>query len=187
MRADRLCERQREVDVDLAEEEHRARVAMQYQRVLAAPADAAARGELGFEHGRRVGERAVSERPDVSGQLLGQAREPRAQHLVIVAAPCIQRDVGAHRLGEPAPLDGLPALAARRRQVVHARRDHAYRPGHQLDRTRALQAVPRHVGHAAVEACGQPVRQAGFGGHEVDIGHADLRKSQCRRALAQLF
>jgi hypothetical protein len=56
---------QRQVDVDLAQEEHRAGVAAQHQRVLAAPALAAARRQFGLQHRRRVGEGAVAERADL--------------------------------------------------------------------------------------------------------------------------
>src|SRR5439155_17477965 len=53
--ADRRRLGQAQVDEDLAEEEHRAGVAIEGERVLAAPADAAARGELDLEHRRRIG------------------------------------------------------------------------------------------------------------------------------------
>jgi hypothetical protein len=73
MRGRRLGQRQREIDVDLAEKEHRAGRAVENQRVLAAPADPAARGELDLEHRRRIGEDAVAERTDLLGERIGQA------------------------------------------------------------------------------------------------------------------
>jgi hypothetical protein len=55
--------RQGQVDVDLAQEEHRAGLAVEHQRVLAAPALPAARRQLGLQHRRRVGESAMAEGP----------------------------------------------------------------------------------------------------------------------------
>jgi hypothetical protein len=99
---------QRHVDVDLAEKEHRARVTVEHQRVLAAPTLAAARGKFGFEHRSRIGEGAVAEGADLLGDALGQFREPVAQHLVIVAAPRIDRHDGLAGPREAVELDGLP-------------------------------------------------------------------------------
>ena len=80
-----------QVDEDLAQEEHRAAVALQRQRVLAAPAHAAARGQLHLQHRRRIGEHAVAQRADLLRQPVGQRLQPRAQHLVVVAAARIER------------------------------------------------------------------------------------------------
>ncbi len=82
---------------DLAQEEHRAGLAVQRQRVLAAPADAAARGQLHFEHRRRIGEDAVSERPDRVGQ--PRAPAPAAAR----AAPCDSRGRGHTATRSPRP------------------------------------------------------------------------------------
>ena len=46
------CHWQRQVHIDLAQKKHRPRLAVQRQRVLATPADAAARGQLHLEHRR---------------------------------------------------------------------------------------------------------------------------------------
>ena len=77
--------RQRQVDEDLAQEEHRAGLAVQRQRVLAAPADAAACGQFHFEHRRRIGEHARAERAD----LLAPADRPVTA--AARATPCDSR------------------------------------------------------------------------------------------------
>ena len=82
---DRRRRRQRQVGVDLAEEEIRARVARQQQRVLAAPAEARLGRERHLEHRRAVGEHAIAERADVV--LRCGARAARAAR----AAPCDSR------------------------------------------------------------------------------------------------
>ena len=157
-----------------AQEEHRTGVARQRQRVLAAPAQAGARGQLDFEHRRRVGEDAVTERADFGRQAFGQALQPRAQHLVVIAATRIHRDHGAPRVGKRRLLVVDPAAARVARQVVHARADHAHRARHQLGRPRALQAMRRHVAHAAVEARREPIEQALLGAVQIDLGDTDL-------------
>jgi hypothetical protein len=73
--------RQRDVDVDLAEEEQRARVALQQQRVLAAPADAGLLREFDLEHRRRIGEHAVAVCADLALDALRERLQPVAQHL----------------------------------------------------------------------------------------------------------
>jgi hypothetical protein len=50
------------IDKNFAQEEHGTRLAVQHQRVLASPAQAAAGGELGLQHRCRVGEHAMAER-----------------------------------------------------------------------------------------------------------------------------
>jgi hypothetical protein len=77
--------------------------------VLAAPALAAARGQLGLEHRRRIGEGAVAEGADLFGDALGQFLQAVAQHLVIVAAPRIDRHDGLAGPLEAVEFDGLPA------------------------------------------------------------------------------
>ena len=163
MRRHGFARRQRHVDVDLAQEEHRARVAVEHERVLAAPALPAARGQLGFEHRGGVGEGAVPEGPDLFGDALGQLREPVAQHLVIVPAPRIDRHDGFAGPREAVELRGLPLGAGVARQVVHARGDHAHRARHQVGRAGAAGAVCFHVLHLAMEPMGQPLHQTVLG------------------------
>ena len=124
---DRRARRQGDVDEDLAEEEHRAGVAVEHERVLAAPADAAPGRELDLEHRRRIGEDAMAERPDRRGELVGELAQALAQHLVIVAAAGIDRDRRRRGVGEAAPFDRLPARRGLSRQVVEPRGDHAQR------------------------------------------------------------
>ena len=83
----------RKVAIDLAEEEPGAGVAAEEQRVLAAPAEARARRELDLHHRRRVGERAVAERPGLGGDAIAELLQAVAQHLVVVAAAGIAGDV----------------------------------------------------------------------------------------------
>jgi len=166
--------RQCQVDEDLAEEEHRAGVALQRQRVLAAPAGAAARGQLHLEHRRRIGEHARAQRADFGGEPVGQLLQPRAQHLVVVAAAGVDRHAGLPGIAQPLPFDRLPARRGGARQVVQPRGDHAERARHQLGRARALQAVALHVVHRTVVALRQPGAQAGLGAAQVDSGHTDL-------------
>ena len=99
-------ERQREVDEDLAEEEHRAGLALQRQRVLAAPAEAAARGQLDLQHRRRIGEHAVAERADRAPRC-GRPASAAAR-----AAPCDSR--GRGRRATRCACVGLAAGAATR-------------------------------------------------------------------------
>ena len=68
----RLVDRQRQVGVDLAEEEIRAGFAVEQQRVLAAPAEAAALRQLDLHHRRAVGEDAVAEFPDRRRDAVGE-------------------------------------------------------------------------------------------------------------------
>ncbi len=154
----RIGRRQRHVDKDFAQKKHRASLAVQQQRVLAAPALAAARAQFGFEHRRRVGKDAVAERPKFGADALTQALQATAQHLVVVAAAGIERDDGLIALLQARELDGLPIGRRGGAQVVHARRDHADGTAHQFSRSRTLEAVRCHVGHVAVKAFGQPGR-----------------------------
>ena len=118
--------RQVEVDVDLAEEEHRAGVAVEHQRVLAAPALPAARGQLHLQHRRRVGEDAVAE---------GRRPRPRCDRPASAgarAAPCGSRGrahssetMPSRGPAQPVEFDRLPAVGRGARQVVHACGDHA--------------------------------------------------------------
>ena len=108
---------QGDVDEDLAEEEHRAGVAIERERVLAAPADAAARRELDLEHRRRIGEDAVAERADRLGELVGEPAQALAQDLVVVAASGVdrQRRPPPDRRGDRHSIACQPGAVARGR------------------------------------------------------------------------
>jgi len=174
MGAGGLAQRQRQVDEDLAQEEHGTGLARQRQRVLATPGQAGARGQFHLQDRGRVGEHAVAPRAHLGRQLVGQALQALAHHLVIVPSPGIQRYHGALRVLQGGFFLRHPGGVALQRQVVHARADHAHRAGHQFGRPRALQAVHGHVGHAAVKARIQPGAQARFGAGQVDAADADL-------------
>jgi hypothetical protein len=160
----RLGRRQRQVHIDFAQKKHRARIAAQHQCVFAAPALAAARGQLGLEHRRRIGERAKAHRPDVCGDAFAQFLQPRAQHLVVVAPPGINRHDAFAGTPEPREFIGLPIGGGAARQIIHARRDDADRARHQLGGAGALHAVRGHIGHVTMEPLGQPGTQPLFGG-----------------------
>jgi len=69
--------------------------------------------------------------------------------------------------------------------IVHPGGDDAHGARHQLGRPRALHAVHGHVIHRAMETVVQPFEQARLGGRQIDIGHADLGKSERRGPLPQ--
>jgi hypothetical protein len=185
MRLHRRRLRQGDVDVDLAEEEHRAGLAVERERVLAAPADAAARRELDLEHRRRVRENAVAERADRLAQPLGERAQALAQDLVVVAAAGIEGDRGLRRRRQPVPLDRAPLAGGRARQVVEPRRDDAHGARHQLRGPGALAAVRGQVVHLAMKTVIQPGGEARLGLGQVDAGDADLGKSERASPFAQ--
>ena len=155
---------QRQVDINLAQKKHGAGFAAEQQRVLAAPAQAAAGGQFGLEHGRRVGEGAVAKGAHVLGDAFAQLLQARAQHLVIVAAAGIHRDHGFGGPRQARQFIGLPVgrFGSRARcpggQIVHARRDHAHRAGHQFGGAGPFEPVRRHVMHVAMKTGRQPGR-----------------------------
>src|SRR4051812_43516831 len=83
---------QRQIGVDLAKEKPGAG-ALERERVLAAPGDAGAYGELDLHHRRRVGKHAIAENAELLFDAVAKALQPRAQHLVIVASTRIACDV----------------------------------------------------------------------------------------------
>src|SRR5688500_13242835 len=95
--------RQRQVAIDLAQEEPRARIAVEEQRVLAAPAQARALRQLDLDDRSRIGEGAVAERPDLPLDALAQRLQARGQHLVIIAAAGIPGDRCPLPVGLAAP------------------------------------------------------------------------------------
>src|SRR6185295_5273739 len=89
-----LIDGKRKVAVDLAEKEPGARIAAEQHRVLAAPAEAGARGELDLHHRRRIAENTVTEGANLGADAVAELLQAVTQHLVIVAAPGIARDDG---------------------------------------------------------------------------------------------
>ena len=187
VRADRRRLGQSEIDEDLAEEEHRAAFAVEGERVLAAPADAAPGRELDLQHRRGIGEDAVAERADRLGEPVGELAQALAQHLVVVAAARVDRDRRRGRLAEAAPFDFLPARLGRARQVVEPRRDHAQGSGDELGGPRPLHSMRRHVLHLAVKAVLDPCGEAGLCRAKIDSGDADLGKSERASPRPQLL
>ena len=176
--ADRLGRRQRQIDVDFAQKKGGTGLAVEHQAVLAAPALAAAPGQLGLEHRGRIGERAVAKRPQLLGHALGQFLQAGPQHLVVIAPSGIDRDDGLLRMAQALPLALLPIGRGIGRQVIHAGGDDADRAGHQLGRAGTLEAMRRHVVHLAVKALLQPTQQTRLTGGQIHTGDANLRKSQ---------
>ena len=145
--------RQGEIDIDLAEEEPRAAVLVDQAGVLADPAEAGVAGERAFEHRRRIDEHPMPDRPDDRLDALGEFLQALSHQLVVIAAQCITRDVGAFALRKRGP--GFLVFAA----VVETDRDHRNGAGDQFIRARALVAVRGHPLHRAVHARVQPAAQ----------------------------
>ncbi len=163
MRAGRLVDRQRQVDQDLADEKHRAGVAVEQQRVLAAPAQARLFGQRQLHHGRRIGEDAIAEGADFALDAGGQLLQPAAPHLGVIAAARIHRYHRRMRVLQAQRLALAPVLGGRHRQIIHACADGAHRARNQFGGTRTLHAVACHIIHLAVMAGGQPRLQARLG------------------------
>ena len=112
--------RQRQVGVDLAEEEPRARLAVSSSVCLPRQPMPALGRERDLEHRRAVGEHAVAERRRSPRDAIGEPLQPRAQHLVIVAAERVARDERLRRIGEH-----FVARSRVTRQIIHPRGDDA--------------------------------------------------------------
>ena len=99
--------------------------------------------------------------------------EPRAQHLVIVAAECITGHVGKLGIGED-----FFRVARLLRQVIHACGDDAQRAGNQLPRAGTPASVALHVVHLAMPALFEPAHQPLLVGGDVDPGNTDLLEAE---------
>ena len=62
--------------------------------MLADPAQSGLLCERFFQYRRTVGEGAVAERPNALFNTPGELLQPFAQHLVVITAQCIARQVG---------------------------------------------------------------------------------------------
>ena len=123
----RRVHRQRQVDVDLAEEEPRAAVLVDQAGVLADPAEPGVARQRALEHRRRVDEHAMAERPHGLGDAVGQA----------------SAGVGASACGNRGR-----ARSARRRRARHRRalpRPRRRRGGRSRGRPRSPAACPAPV------------------------------------------
>src|SRR5690625_240140 len=177
----RLVHRQREIKVDLAEEEPRAPVAIDEAGVLADPAQAGVAGEGALEHRRGIDEDAEAEGADLLGDLRRQLLQPVAHELVVVPPQGITGDVGAFAVGQGLP--GLVVFAA----VIQAHGHHAQGAGYELLRTRALGAMAGHPVHVAVQPHGQPVAQVVFVVTQLDAGDAAALEAGFAGQLADAF
>ena len=92
--ADRFTGCERHVDKNFTQKEKRTGLALQHQRVFAAPAQATFDRQLGFEHRRRIGEHTVSQRPGDFLQLMRQLLQSLAHHLVVVTPSGVHRNDG---------------------------------------------------------------------------------------------
>src|SRR3546814_16682364 len=84
---------QRQVGVDLAEEEPGAGIAAHQQGVLADPAECGIAGMGFFQRRRTVGEYAVAVRPALFFDALRELAQPRAHQLVVIATQGVPRNV----------------------------------------------------------------------------------------------
>ena len=169
----RRRDRQRQVGIDLAQEEPRAGVARQEQRVLALPPDPGFRRERHFQHRGAVGEDAIAEIPDRVMDARRELLQLAAQYLVVVAAERVARDEGLGRLAQD-----LFAGPRRRRAVVHPRSDDAQRARKERARARPGGAMPCHIIHLAMPARGEPIEQTPLRDAEIGVRDADLLESQ---------
>jgi tRNA threonylcarbamoyladenosine biosynthesis protein TsaE len=188
VRRDGLAGGQSQVHVDFAQKKHRARFAVEQQRVLAAPALSAACSQLSFKHRGRIGEDAVAELFDLRGDFFTQRLQAAAHDLVVVTPPCIHRHNAFGVALQSTELDGLPRVTrgCGSRQVVHARRDDADGAGNQLGRARTLEPVRGHVVHVAMKTRRQPGQQSRLGRRQVNTGDANLRESKLTRPRLNL-
>ena len=173
-------ERQWQVGVELAEKEPRARVAIDQGTVLAIQPSPASRPA----HVRAPvlnDECAIAERPGFRSDPISEALQATAHELVVVAAQCIARDIADTRI-----VEHLPAVAGAIGQIVHARRNHAQRAGHQFLRPAAFGPMSPHVVHFAVPPGIQPVHEVDFISAEVDAGDADLLETDLGSPAADI-
>ena len=174
--------RQGQVGVDLAEEEPRAVLAVQQQRVLAAPAEPGFGGEFDFQHRRAVGEDAVMVFADFRADLVGQALQAVAQDFMVVAP---QRVAG--KVGGVGIIQHRMRVGRGGRKVIDPCADDADRAGHQFGGPAALGAVRRHIIHLAMKASIQPFLQARFGRAQLAVGNAHRGKTELLPPLLDLL
>lgn len=174
----RLGGRQCEIDIDLPQKEHRTSFTREHQRMFAAPALAAAGGELSLQYGRRICEHPMAERTNGLGNPLLKFLKARSQHLVIVTPSGVDRNHTFPRPCLAGQLNFLPASGRGARKIIHPGRDHTHCAGNQLSWPGSLQTVRGHVIHLAVKAVIQPGLQARFCAGQVNARHSDLGKTQ---------
>ena len=180
MRAGRRVDRQRQVDVDLAEEEPRAAVLVDQAGVLADPAQPGVARQRALEHRRRVDEHAMAERPDLLGDAVGELLQALPHQLVVVAAERVARDVGALAVGERAPRPrrrrrgrspGRPRSPARVPGISSSGRE-------RLSPWRAIQSIEPY------RPLRQPVAQVRLVLAQFDVGDAAALEAELARQRA---
>ena len=133
-------------------------------------------GERLLHHRRRIHERAMAERAELRLEPRRELREPAAQHLVIVAAERVTRDVALAAVGKHAGSGTGIGRGGR-----HAHADDAQRPRHQRAGPAPALPVARHVVHAAVATLREPALEIGLVLGEIDAGDADLVEAELAR------
>jgi hypothetical protein len=123
--------RQRQVDIEFAEKEPGARLAVDQVGVFADPAQAGLLRQGFLHHRGRVDEDAVAIGTDQRPDALASALQALAQQLVIIPAEGIAGDEGRGRAPPAAPRSGLDRCGLG--QVVHPRTtDHTQGAGNQF-------------------------------------------------------
>ena len=146
--------------------------------MLATPAHAGLGRQFDFHDGRAVGEHPVPKRRDL-GDAIAQVLQPAAQHLVIVAAERVARNVRATAVRQD-----VPTVGDLRGKIIHPDADDAHGARHEFRRPCAPCAVRRQVIHVALPSARQPFLQARLRLAKVAIGNANLLKTQFRSPLA---
>ena len=128
-----------------------------------------------FQNRSAIDEYAIAERTNLGRYSVGQLLQARSQHLVIVAAERISGDirltVGIEQVGRRRLLIG---------QIIHARADDAQSARYQFIRPAAFLPVAGHILHFTVEAGFKPLSQAMFRRVQLDIGDAQLLKTELK-------
>jgi hypothetical protein len=175
MRGARRIERQRQAQVDLADEKIRPGGAVDEVGVLADPAEAGVARERLLQDGRTVDECPIAERAHPPDDTVAELLQTMAHQLVVIASESVAGDIGRTPIGEH-----VPRVLGLCRPVVQTRADAAHRPRDQLRRPGALIAVAAHVPHLAGETCPQPIEEVRLVLREVDVRHADAGEAELR-------
>ena len=132
--------------------------------MLSDPAEPRVAGEGPLEDGCAVDERPVAEGAHVLADAVGEPLQPPSHETVVVASEGVAGDVARRPVRER--LVGGPGRVSL--PVVHAHRDDAQGPGHEVGGPAAPWPVPGHVAHLAVPPGREPVDETGLVLGEVD-------------------
>ena len=144
---------QGQIGVQLAEEEPGACGPVDEVGVLADPPEAGVAGERLLHDRGAVGEGTVAEGADLRLDMVGEALKTASDHLVVVAAERVARDIGEFRT----PQHGLGVGSAA--QIVHAHADDSDGSGNERRRPGAAHAMAGHVPEFAMIAGVEPCEQ----------------------------